>query len=162
MTFVLLVLLSFFVLHEIDQVLKGRPKWYEKSSKRKVYYKGPFETGSSKVELLIRSPDWKFLNTLWICNRVDAKCYPDIFFRWRNKIQPSSLPWILCSRWQPRSKVFSRALNSALTRLYDACSVANISRGVVGTGVNPDTCGRANSTWKRIRMDVEIFESGKK
>ena len=77
MTFVLLVLLSFFVLHEIDQVLKGRPKWYEKSAKRKVYYKGSFETGTSKVELL-RSPDWKFLNTLWIRNRVNAKSYPDI------------------------------------------------------------------------------------
>ena len=63
MTFVLLVLLSFFVLQEIDEVLKGRLKWYEKSSKQKVYYKGSFETGSSKVELL-RSPDWKFLNTL--------------------------------------------------------------------------------------------------
>ena len=110
--FVLLVLLSFFVFNEIDQVLKGKPKWYEKSAKRNVYYKGSFETGSSKVELL-RSPDWKFLNTLWICNRVNAKCYPDIFFRWRNKIQSSSLPWILCSRWQPRSKVFARALNSA-------------------------------------------------
>ena len=62
-TFVLLVRLSFFVLHEIDQVLKGRLKLYEKSAKRKVHYKGSFETGSSKVELL-RSRDWKFLNTL--------------------------------------------------------------------------------------------------
>ena len=51
MTFVLLVLLSFFVLHEIDQVLKGRVKLYEKSAKRRVNYKGSFETGSSKVEL---------------------------------------------------------------------------------------------------------------
>ena len=38
-TFVLLVRLSFFVLHEIDQVLKRRLKWYEKSAKRKVNYK---------------------------------------------------------------------------------------------------------------------------
>ena len=28
--------------------------------------------------------------------------------------------------------------------------------------VNPDTCGRANSIWIRIRVDVEIFESAKK
>ena len=27
--------------------------------------------------------------------------------------------------------------------------------------VNPDTCGRANSIWIRIRVDVEIFESAK-
>ena len=51
MTFVLLVLLSFFVLHEIDQVLKGRLKLYEKSAKRRVNYKGSFETESSKEEL---------------------------------------------------------------------------------------------------------------
>ena len=50
-TFVLLVFLSFFVLHEIDQVLKGRLKLYEKSAKRRVNYKGSFENGSSKVEL---------------------------------------------------------------------------------------------------------------
>ena len=61
-TFVLLVLLSFSVLHEIDQALKGRLKWYEKSTKRKVNYQRSFETGSSKVELL-RSPEWKFLNS---------------------------------------------------------------------------------------------------
>ena len=46
----------------------------------------------------------------------------------------------------------------SLTRFYDACSVAN--------RVNPayvsDTCGRANSIWIPIRMDAEIFESGKK
>ena len=35
---------------------------------------------------------------------------------------------------------------------FDACSVANI--GVLGTRVNPDTC--------QSRVDVEIFESGKK
>ena len=46
--------------------------------------------------------------------------------------------------------------------LYDASSFANIPRGVLGTRVNPDTCGRANSIWIRIRVNVEIFESGKK
>ena len=89
---------------------------------------------------------------VWMLNVIRI-----FFFRWRNKVKPSSLPWILYSRWQSRSKVFSRALNSALTRLYDACSVANISRGVVGTGVNPDTCGRANSIGRRnfwIRKEI--------
>ena len=28
--------------------------------------------------------------------------------------------------------------------------------------VNPDTCGRANSIWIRVSVDVEIFESAKK
>ena len=28
--------------------------------------------------------------------------------------------------------------------------------------MNPDTCGRANSIWIRIRVDVQIFESAKK
>ena len=43
------------------------------------------------------------LNTLWIRNRVNAKSGYS-FTRWRNKIEPSSLPWILQSKWQPRSK----------------------------------------------------------
>ena len=45
----------------------------------------------------IHSPDWIFLNTLGIRNRVDAKSgYIVIFFliQWRHKIEPSSLPWI--------------------------------------------------------------------
>ena len=33
------------------KVLKGRLKLYEKSAKRRVNYKGSFETGTSKVEL---------------------------------------------------------------------------------------------------------------
>ena len=49
----------------------------------------------------IRSAEWKFLNTLWIRNRMDAKS-GYIFIRWRNKIEPSSLPWRLYSRLQPR------------------------------------------------------------
>ena len=82
------------------------------------------------------------------------------FFRSRNKIQPSSLPRILYSRWQPRSQVFSLALNSAITCRQDACCVTNIPRGALGTRVNPDTCGRENQISKWIRVDVEIFESG--
>ena len=36
------------------------------------------------------------------------------------------------------------------------------SSGVLGTRVKPDTCGRANLIWLRIRVDVGTFESGKK
>ena len=46
--------------------------------------------------------------------------------------------------------------------LYDAYSVFNIPRGVPGTRVNPYTCEQANSICIRMRVDVEIFESGKK
>ena len=59
-----------------------------------------------------------FLNPLWIQNCMNAQS-GYFCIRWCNKIQPSSLPWILYSRWQLRSQVLS------LTRLYDACSVAN-------------------------------------
>ena len=53
--------------------------------------------------------------------------------------------------------------------LYDACSVANIPSGVLGTKVNPDTC-RISLDGHCIRfeyagnldLDVEIFESEKK
>ena len=69
-----------------------------------TYPENPAEE-SAKI-FLIRTPEWKFLNTLWIRNRVDAKS-GYFFFQWRNKIEPSSLPWILYLRWQPRSQVLS-------------------------------------------------------
>ena len=97
----------------------------------------------------LRSPEWKCLALLSTWNRMDAKSGYFFFFFfffiwWRNKIEPTSLSWILYLRWQPRR-----------------------IRGDLGTRVNPDTCrtrtGRAtHSIWIRIRVDVEIFESGKK
>ena len=39
------------------------------------------------------------------------------FIRWHNKMEPSSLPWILYSRWQPRSQILTlarREVNLAL------------------------------------------------
>ena len=45
--------------------------------------------------------------------------------------------------------------------LYDAGSVANIPRGVLGTKMNPDTF-RIRFDLNTIRVDVDIFESGKK
>ena len=90
----------------------------------------------------ICSPEWKFLITLWILNRVDAKLNPDTFLiRWRKKIEPSSLPWILL-------KMATSLPGSLYTRrcklraVYDSCSVANIPR------VNLDTC--------RICVDRQI------
>ena len=111
----------------------------------------PVNLKNETATFWICSPEWKFLNTQWIRKGVDTKSgYFCIW--WRNKIKPSSLSWILYSRWQLRSQVLS------LARLYDACSVAN--------RVNPayvsDTCGRAFSIWMRILVDVESFESGKK
>ena len=44
----------------------------------------------------------------------------------------------------------------------DAWSVANFPRGALGIRVNPDSGGQANSIWIRIRVDVEVFETGKK
>ena len=180
---------------KIDQFLKGRLKWYEKSTKRKVNYKRSLRLWALKWNYYNLHSGNFWIVTLWIRNRVDAKygyiyiqnltliyiyilfCFVFFvvvvvvvvvvvfflfFFLWRNKIHPSSLPWILYSRGQPPSHVFSVALDFALTYLYDACSVTNIPRGALGTRVNLDTCGRANSIWKWILVDVEIFESGKK
>ena len=60
---------------------------------------------------------------------------------------PSSSPWILYSRWQPRSQLLSWQSKMQIS-LFDACSVANVSTGVLGTWVNPETC--------RIRVDGRI------
>ena len=89
----------------------------------------PVNPAYESATFWIRSPEWTFLHTLWIRNRADANS-GYFFIRWHNKIELSSLLWILYSRWQPRSQVLS------LTRLYDACPrpVANIPIGVLGTG----------------------------
>ena len=39
-----------------------------------------------------------------------------LFIRWRSKIEPSSLPWILYSRWQPRSQVLSKQSKMQISR----------------------------------------------
>ena len=80
---------------------------------------------------------------------TDIYIYIYIFSVWRNKIQPSSLPWILYSRWQPPSHLFSVALDFALTYLYDARSVTNI----------PEEPWVLEWIW--IRADTQIrFENG--
>ena len=88
---------------------------------------------------------------------------PD-FFRWRNKMEPSSLPWILSSRWQPRSQVLSfarrcilqdanfvRFTTHALLPIFPEESWVlewiQIRVGYVWTGkfhLNTDTCRRGN------------------
>ena len=52
---------------------------------------------------------------------------------------------------QPRSQVLS------LTRLYDACFVANIPLGVLGTGINPNTC---RIRWKG-KLDLNTDRRGR-
>ena len=73
------------------------------------------------------------------------------FIRWRNKIEPSSLPRILYSRWPTSFPGFS------LTRVYDACFVANIPLGVLGTGINPNTC---RIRWKG-KLDLNTDRRGR-
>ena len=52
----------------------------------------PVYPAYESATFLICSPEWIFLNTPWIRNRVNAKS--GYFFQWRYKIEPSSLPWI--------------------------------------------------------------------
>ena len=55
--------------------------------------RSPVNPAYESATFWIRSPEWNFFNTLWIRNRVDPKS-KYIFTPWRNKIEPSSLPWI--------------------------------------------------------------------
>ena len=78
---------------------------------------------------------------------------PGIFFiRWRNKIESSSLPWILYSRWHPlKARCKFRAF-------YDRRPVAYIPRGVLDTRVNLDT--RAGYKWTG-KFDLNTNTSGR-
>ena len=91
-----------------------------------------------------------FLNLLSRVENFEYAMNPDIFLiRWRAKMEPSSLPWILYPRWQPRRML--------------CCQYSQRSPGYQDESRYVSvTCARANSIWIRIRVDVEIFESGKK
>ena len=118
---------------------------------------------SGESGMRIRSLEWKFFKeTLWIRNRVHAKS-GYYFIRWISKIEPSSLPWMLYSRWQPRSQVLSRQskmqISRALRRML-CCQYSQRSSGYESeSGYVSDTCGRANS----ICTDwIRVLKSGKK
>ena len=90
----------------------------------------------------ICSPERKFFNTLWLRNRADAKSKYSVI-RWRNKIEPSSLPQILYSRKQPHSQVFSRQSKMQISRALRRILCCQ----VLGTRVNPDTCRIVGYMW---------------
>ena len=104
---------------------------------------------------LIHSPELTFFNPLWIRNRVDAKSGYIFFPGWRNKIEPSSLPWNQFSRWLPRTilgnlstRVFEKRtatgseLFSLLTCLFTSPSIFSplemISTNLLGTPLSWD------------------------
>ena len=99
-------------------------------------------------------PEWKFLNTLWIQNRVDAKCgyiyiyiYIYIFLLfyffilWCNKIEPSSLSWKV-----EQDTKFAGFMTHFLLPIFPGSPEWKIESRYVS-----DTCGRANSMSTRIR-----------
>ena len=49
----------------------------------------PVNPAYESATFFIRSPGWKFLNTLWIRNRADAKSRY-FFIRWHNNLESSS------------------------------------------------------------------------
>ena len=128
----------------------------------------PMNPAEESVPFWIRSLEWKFLNTLWIRNRVEAKS-GYFLIRWSNKIGPNSLAWILYSRWQPRSQVLSwqskmqisRALRRMFRCQYFHSRSQSFQRSPGYYRVNPDT-RRIILIWIRIRVDVKILQSGKK
>ena len=83
------------------------------------------------------------------CGRYIRTIRTFFFIQWRNKMELSSLPWILYSRRRPRPMLCCQ---------YSWRSPDNSSESRYVS----DTRGRANSICIRIRADVEISESGKK
>ena len=72
----------------------------------------PVNPGYESASFWIRPPELKFLNTLWIRNREDAKS-GYFFIRWHNKIEPSERQCkmqisrarrMLCCQYSQRSR----------------------------------------------------------
>ena len=107
----------------------------------------------------IHSPRWKFLNTLWIRNRVDVKSSAKSGYFISGDVTRSSpvLYREYCiqdGNLVPRFSLLPVFTTHALLPIFP--------EELMGTRVNPDTSGRANSIWIGIREDVEIFELEKK
>ena len=113
----------------------------------------------------IRSPEWKFSNTLRIRNLVDAKS-GYIFIQWRHKIEPSSLPWIFNT--VPSAVLSFLYLLDFSFKSYKVCSVKTsydyctlqLWQTATRHFEAPFYVRRTSSI--RMRVDVEIFESAEK
>ena len=97
----------------------------------------PHVSGESGIRIC--SPEWKCLNMLSIWNRVDAKSK---YFLCGDVTRSSS---VLCRKYCIQDGNLAHSFSQGRARckfcaLYNACSVANIPRGVLSTAVNPDTC----------------------
>ena len=104
----------------------------------------PVNLAYESATFLIPSREWKFLNMPWnpkSCGRLMR-----IFLSGDVTISSPVLYREYCVQDGD----------------HDAWSVANFPIGALGTRVNPDSGGRTNSIWIPIRVDVEIFETGKK
>ena len=119
----------------------------------------PVNPAYESATFLFCPPESRIVNTLWIRNRVDAESgyflsndvtrLSPVLYR-KYCIQDGNL--VPRFSLLPVDGRVSRA-RLKFRALYNACSVANIPRGVLGTRVNPKTC--------RIRVDRQIrFESG--
>ena len=113
-------------------------------------------SGESRIRIrnFLNPLSWvEMLNTPWIRNRVEAKS-GYFFIRWWNKIEPSSSPWKA-----EKDANFPRLTTHTLLPIFpEEFWVLECTRI---PGYVSDSCGRANSIWILIRVDVEIFQFGK-
>ena len=95
-----------------------------------------------------------------IRNRVDAKF--GYFIRWRNKIETSSLPWILYlySRWQPHSQDFSltRFTTHALLPLFpeESCAQGPEEMCLSLEHQNPSKTSQKMGYFDRVTVSLHI------
>ena len=103
---------------------------------------------NAAYESVTSAPECKVLNTLWIRNRVDAKSG---YFLSGDVIRSSPFFTLIT--------IFKMATSThALLPIFPDESWALEWILILVSA----WCGRANSIWIRIRVDVENFESGKK
>ena len=137
---------------KIDHVLKGRLKWYEKSTKRKVNYKRSLRLGALKWNYYNLHSGNFWIVTLWIRNRVDAKYgYIYIYFPFDVTRSRPVLYHEYCIQDGNLLPTFSLLL---LTLLLPIFTTHALLSGYVQTrklDLKMDTCGRGNF-W--IRKEV--------
>ena len=99
-------------------VLHTYPDIFESATFSAFY---PVNPAYEFANFWIRSPEWKFLNKLWIRNRVDGYSGYFFFIQWRNKIEAGFLPWIF--KMVPSAMFSLLSFLNFSVKSYNLCAV---------------------------------------
>ena len=126
----------------------------------------PVNPAYESATFWIRSPEWKFLNELWIRNRVDGK-FGNFFFSSSDVTRSRQVIYREYSRWC-RAKCFRFFTSKSSVSSLITCVQLNLTIITVHFSYAWRNESESVYLWtskfdlNTLRLDVQIFESSKK